>query len=302
MSTSVEPTARPVTDIGLITMAFGRQKYFDQAEYLAKSLKLHMPDYKVCLICDRDYESPYFDQVVNMGKVETAGTVLKCRMYELSPFEETFFIDSDCIAVRDFSDQLEKIREWNFSPVCNTYFKDGDSDLWLEDVGQSLRAVKGDAFPKFNGGVYFFRKCEETETFFKTALEILDDYEAFGIKSFDIAGPGEETIFGMAMAKLKMGPFYDDGGKLMRTPLNSKGPIKLSVLEGVCTFEKEGKIVSPAICHFCGEWADHPAYTLAKISLDRNSAPSIIQTTSAFLPLFKKKAARKIKSVIKRAS
>ena len=39
----------------------------------------------------------------------------------------------------------------------------------------------------------------------------------------------------------------------MRTPLNSTGPIVADVLAGSCRFVKEGEVVTPAICHFCGE-------------------------------------------------
>lgn len=283
----------PVTDIGLVTMAFGRQKYFDQAEHLARSLRLHMPDFKICLISDRDYESPLFDLVVNMGTVETAGTVLKCRMYELSPFDETFFIDSDCIAVRDFSDELSRIRKWNFSPVCETYLRAGDEDLWLEDVGTSLDAVGGVAFPKFNGGVYFFRKCSQAESFFETSLDILKNSKELGVLDFDSAGPGEETIFGLALAKLQSVDLYDDQGKLMRTPLNSKGKIEFSVLKGVCRIVKNGKLCEPAIGHFCGEWASHPIYKLAQVSLKTGLEPTLIQRISAFLPYYFERAKRK---------
>ncbi|MEL7190769.1 MAG: hypothetical protein AAGK17_14550 [Pseudomonadota bacterium] len=129
--------------LGLITMAYGRQKYVDQAVSLAQSVKRHVPHLPICLVTDRAEPVAPFDEQVRMESFAEAGTVLKTRIYEYSPYDETLFIDSDCLVTRDFSDSLEAIRAWDFSPVVNTYLKAGDSDLWLEDVGAALSKVGG---------------------------------------------------------------------------------------------------------------------------------------------------------------
>lgn len=244
-------------------MAYGRQKYVDQAVALARSVKLHVPHLPICLVTDREESITPFDEQVRMESFAEAGTVLKTRIYEYSPFEETLFIDSDCLVTRDFSQSLDAIRAWDFSPVVNTYLKAGDADLWLEDVGAALAKVGGACFPKFNGGVYFFRKSETAAKVFAEAEEIRHRQNELGILDFDAAGPGEETLIGLALAKMGLTDLYDDGGKLMRTPLNATGPVHLDILKGECSFEKNGQMVEPAIVHFCGEWIDHPAYRIA---------------------------------------
>lgn len=244
-------------------MAYGREKYLDQAVALARSVKLHMPDQPIVLVTDRKDKYPPFDDQIVMEDYSLAGTVLKTLIYEYSPFEETMFIDSDCLLTRDCSKQVEEIRAWDFSPVVNTYLGEGDEDLWLEDVGAAVSRVGGKNFPKFNGGIYFFRKSEAAKAVFDTAEEMRARQQELGILDFDAAGPGEETLFGLAMAKLGMDKLYDDGGRLMRTPLNATGPVHLDVYASECYFEKQGKLVEPAIVHFCGEWIDHPAYRIA---------------------------------------
>ncbi|WP_137680690.1 hypothetical protein [Aurantiacibacter suaedae] len=250
-------------------MAYGRQKYIDQAVSLARSVKHHMPDQPIVLVTDRKEPCAPFDSQIVMDDYKLAGTVLKTLIYKYSPFEETLFIDSDCLLTRDCSPEIEQIRQHTFSPVVNTYLRAGDSDLWLEDVGKAVQLVGGECFPKFNGGVYFFRKSAEAEAVFTTAEEMRARQTELGILDFDSAGPGEETLFGLAMAKLGVTDLYNDHGRLMRTPLNSTGPIHLDVLGGECRFVKEGALVEPAIVHFCGEWIDHPAYRIAVKELAR---------------------------------
>lgn len=253
--------------IGFITMAFGADKYFFQAESLARSLRRHMPGFQIAIVTDRKEVGALFDICIPIDPFQIAGTLLKADLYKYSPFEETFFIDADCIVAKPFHDQLRRIRQFDFSPVVSKFLSDGDKDLWIRDVGQAIKILNGAPFPKFNGGVYFYRRGRHAEEVFSTAHAINERTEELGILGFDKSGPGEETLLGLALSQMHATEFYDDDGQLMRTPLNSQGPIQLDVIEGTCGFIKEGRRVSPAICHFCGEWFDHPAYLVAQEEL-----------------------------------
>lgn len=254
---------------GFITMAYGPDRYMRQAETLARSLRLHMPGIPLALVTDRTDPGDLFDVVVPMLPFSNAGTLHKISLYDYSPFEETLFIDSDCVVVRPFHEQLSAISRHDFAPVVNKCLKAGEQDLWLEDVGKALQAVGGTCFPKFNGGVYFFRKGDEAASIFRGAHDILSRAAELGVKDFDRAGPGDETLIGLAMAQHGGLKLYDDHGTLMRTPLNTTGPVEVSVLTGECSFVKQGRRVSPAIVHFCGHYITHPAYQIATEELIR---------------------------------
>ncbi|MDB6453632.1 hypothetical protein [Falsirhodobacter sp. 20TX0035] len=253
--------------IGFITMAFGADKYFHQAESLARSLRRHMPEFPIAIVTDRKDAGALFDICIPIDPFQIAGTLLKADLYRYSPFEETFFIDTDCIVAKPFHDQLRKIRQFDFSPVVSKFLSEGDTDLWIRDVGKAIKTLNGSPFPKFNGGVYFFRQGPHAEKVFSTAHAINARRDELGILNFDKSGPGEETLFGLALSQMHATELYDDGGQLMRTPLNSQGPVHLDVIEGTSGFIKEGQHVSPAICHFCGEWFDHPVYLIAQEEL-----------------------------------
>lgn len=285
-------------NIGLLTMAFGADKYLRQAETLAMSIRRNMPGYKIAIVTDRADPGPLFDIVVPMRPVLEAGTVLKTDMYDYSPFEETFFIDSDCVVARDFTPQLEEIRKFDFTPIVGQYLKSGDHDLWLEDVGAAIEALGGTPFPKFNGGVYFFRKSEFAAQVFAEAAGLRLRAAELGIKDFDRSGPGEETLIGLALSHLRVTKLYYDQGLLMRTPLNSKGPIVLDVLRGKCTFVKEGVRVSPAICHFCGEWIGHRKYLAAGIALRTGKNPSVAWRLSANMRAAAPRVIRRLRKLV----
>ncbi len=286
-----------VGQVGFITMAFGPDKYLRQAETLARSLKLHMPGHPRALVTDRPGPHPLFDIVVPMRPVAAAGTVHKTEIYGYSPFDETLFIDSDCVVARSFTRELAEISRFDFSPIVGLYLVAGDADLWLEDVGRALAGVGGRRFAKFNGGVYFFRKGPFAKQVFDRAGALRGRAAELGIKDFDRSGPGEETLIGLALAEMHAGDSYNDGGALMRTPLNSTGPLTLDVLAGDCHFIKEGTRVDPAICHFCGPWIEHRAYLTAEYTLLHDRRPPPVWRARLLARDVARRVARKVAQI-----
>ena len=128
----------PLTDVGMITIAFGSDRFFEQANTLARSLRRYMPNHKITLVTDRPDANPLFDYTIQMNPIGILGTFLKTDLYEYSPFAETFFINSDCVVLRNFSSELAEIRKFDFSPVVSRYLGRGDTDLWLRDVGEAI--------------------------------------------------------------------------------------------------------------------------------------------------------------------
>jgi hypothetical protein len=265
-----------MTKFGFLTMAFGADKYVRQAENMALSLERHMPGFPRAIVTDREVDSGLFDVVVAMDSVLMAGTIYKLTLYKNTAFDETFFIDSDCIVTRPFQQELTEIRQYEFTPVVSRYLLRGEHDLWLVDVAAALDRVRGKSFPKFNGGIYFFKQGNLAQHIFSRANELRNEAEHLGIKDFDRAGPGDETLIGLALAELNVLHLYDDHGKLMRTPLNITGSLHVDALGGGCSFNKEGTMVTPAICHFCGEWVLSPEYKIAEYSLRNKRKPDLI--------------------------
>lgn len=267
-----EPNLPQPENFGFLTMAFGAQRYIDQAVTLSLSLRAKMPGHPLAVVTDHSGMDKHFDVVVPMRKFDVAGTVHKVDMADYSPFAETMFIDSDCVVIREFEAELADLRKYPFSPIVGAYLVASDNDLWLRDVGKALEGVGrvGGRLPKFNGGVYFWQSGATAKAIFDESKRIRSRSDELGILDFDASGPGEETLIGLALAKLGVDDFYNDGGRLMRTPLNSSGPIIAEVMSGECHFIKEGRRVEPAIIHYCGPWIHHPTYEIARKELERS--------------------------------
>lgn len=249
--------------LGFLTMAVGAEKYMKQAVNLAISLKIHMPSSVIAVITDHSIVDPIFDIVVKYDGSGIIGVVNKIDIYEFSPFDETVFIDADCLVSRPFLNEIGDIRKYDVSPIVETYLGRGGVEQWLPNFDLVLDELKLPCFPKYNGGLYFFRKSQVAEKVFKEARSILEMAERLHIKNFDRAGPNDETLLGLALAGHAPLPLYDDHGTLMRTPVGLTGNLYFEFFNG-CHFIKSGKEVRPAILHFCGGWASHPVYVEAE--------------------------------------
>jgi hypothetical protein len=261
---------------GFIAMAYGHERYFRQVENMALSLKRHMPNFPLAIVTDRQIAGPLFDIVIPMKPFLQAGVVHKLDLYDYSPFQETLFIDSDCIVTRPFPSELAAIREYEFTPVVSRYLYRGESDPWIDNLTNTLDQINGASFPKYNGGVYFFKKCEFAQQIFERAKALCHETKRLGIKDFDKGGPNDETLFGLTLAELHVTQLYDDLGALMRTPVGIIGKLHVDALGGGCSFNKGGDVVSPAICHFPVEWLFSPEYKIAEYSLRNNRPPRTV--------------------------
>lgn len=247
--------------LGVITLGFGKDKYLQQAETLARSLKLHMPDLPVAIVTDRAELGWPFDITVPIKAERGLGVVQKIWLDDYSPFEETLFIDSDCIAVRPFHDQLEALRGWDFTPTCDRYLGLEDDDpFYFEDFAGAMHTLGLSTFPKFNGGLLFFRRGETAARVFKASRALALRQEELGLKSFDRGGVADETVMGLALAQEGLTDLYDCHGTLMRTPIGLSGALTVDALRGDCRFVKNGEPVSPAICHFAAPYAGYSEY------------------------------------------
>jgi hypothetical protein len=255
---------------GVLTIAIGHERYVRQAEILSLSLRRNMPDLPLAIVTDNNRLAAVADVLIPPLTGIPVGVLQKAYLDHYSPFEETLFIDSDCVVTRPFSEEMTQIRAYDFTPAMEKFTPPGGTDEHIENLSEALRLVGGEKFPKFNGGVYFFKKGERSSSVFRLARDIHSNYRQYGIKAFDKSGPGEESVFALALAKLGMLDLYHDEGNLMRTPTGLKGNIAIEPLGGGCSFERYDGVVSPAICHFAGHFLFSPEYKLAAYSLAHN--------------------------------
>lgn len=182
-----------VINRGFVTIATGREEYYILAHNLLMSYRFHSrSQVPFAVICDKENEyTADFDKVVLMDNPKYS-VFDKLRLPELAPYDETIFIEADCLVYADLNGM------WNL-------FKDGpdfgglgiplsldDKRGWIrpEFLGKYTSLVKEQCWHQ--GGVYFMRKGS-LKDFMLTCEDIylhLDDFH-FGL-------PNEEPIFILA--------------------------------------------------------------------------------------------------------
>ena len=113
---------------GILTLATPDD--YRKAIGLALSLRVSNPGVPTAVACSpklRARLAPYFDRVIDEDPT-LRGFVHKVHLDRYSPFDDTFFFDSDVLVFRDLK---PKVEEWNDQVYNATggYLRDGSSYL-----------------------------------------------------------------------------------------------------------------------------------------------------------------------------
>ncbi len=252
---------------GIITLAYGHERFIEQARSLAHSLQLHAPHLPRTLITDSNDPEirDQFTDVIPYRPEYGSGVRQKLFLDRYSPYEQTLFIDSDCLALGNLQSFWSAFEGQHFGVPGFRYLQKGSTDPYL-DVDHALESLHVTSIPKFNGGTYYFTRSAEAAEFFSTARNILDNWRALRLNEFRRNGPGDEAVYALSMAVHHIPPTSMGSGG-MWTPVGYKGPLLLNALEGTCSFEKEGMKLTPEIIHFPGEYMYSFAYARERAKL-----------------------------------
>ena len=268
-----------ISKYGVITYAYGASYYIEMAKTLARSLRLHSPNIPRAIVTDKKNDQELcelFDYVISCKKEYGSNVVQKLHLYDYSPFERTLYIDSDCIAFRDINFIFDTFKGIDFGAAGDIYLQAGDKDTFI-NVDDILNRFALTKLPKFNGGLYYFEQSNTAKAVFETALEVLRDWKKLDMPEFRGDGPNDERIIAIAMM-LHNQTLFHDHGQMMQTPIGLRSSLNVDSITGKSTFQKNNKIVSPALVHFACVWAEHPVYyrEVSKLKdLNKNTANQV---------------------------
>ncbi len=236
-------------DRGIITIATGKKKYIDMAISLGISISLHSPNTKTAIVTDSENKilKKLFNYIIRPPDDKNSGFLLKTSLYELTPFKNTIFIDSDCLVVSDLNNIFNELKNKKFA----VYGRNVNSGFWFTDIAKLLRKIKASSLPGFNSGFIYFVKNNTTKKIFKEAQNAFYKQDYYEIQQFKGSCPDEPCIaIGMAKAGIKA---YPDklGQKFSYTPVGLVGKMHVDAIRGHAhwTVKNIGE-VSPAIVHF----------------------------------------------------
>jgi hypothetical protein len=244
---------------GLMTIAYGPKKYIRMARALSQSYRRHNPSRPIAIVTDKSNAaemSKYFDKVIMYNPAFGSGVVQKLHADLYSPYDETLFVDSDCLFYKSperlwdlYAGKPFSVRGWRYLTGTTDYERQNPYE-WVRDTAEFLRRNGIARLPHFNSGVFFFTREPLASKVFVDARTVYEKRDALGFVRFKNAPIADEPAFAVAMEHcgIEMDPWDADNG--MQTAINMQSGHSINVLEGHARFRKSNVESDPVLVHY----------------------------------------------------
>lgn len=236
---------------GFVTIATGNVFYYQLAKNLLMSYKLYTDaPYPFAILCDQENEyTALFDDVVLLPNAQR-NYFDKFELLIRAPYEETIFIDADCLAYEDLNQYWDYFKNADdFSAGGDDYPIDSQAGLFWEDsIGEYKGRVRWK--PSIHGGLYFIRRGPVCDAIYADYQNIMKHYHEYRWPDDCV----DEPVFCLAMAA-------NGCHSTKEKPENYAIPwwttsLDCDMFTGKCTyttkdgdFVKQGKMVHWSVAH-----------------------------------------------------
>lgn len=240
-------THQLVPNVGILTIATGDRFYLKLAIRLVQSIRVAGSSLPVSLATDLDLtrsQRRLFDQIVQVPKGLPVYES-KLRLDELSPYDNTLFVDGDCLAISSPDFVFSEYADVSFMIESRGKIRDG---FWYGVCVQDFCKQNGiDAIQGLNGGIYYFNRSEHAQRVFRRARDVASNYCKYGFRMLRDSIP-DEPCFSMAVVELGCSEVVPMR-RLMSTPMDACS-ININVKRQYCCFKWASRESSPVIAHF----------------------------------------------------
>lgn len=278
---------------GFVTIATGDDKYYKMAVNLLLSYRYFTKDpYPFAIISDRENEfTRLFDKVVILPTPHRS-FMDKINLLSYAPFDESIFIDADCLAYRDLNQYWSLFHDCSafsaFGSICSIH----EQNPFYDYEGTGVLKDRISYLTHLHGGVYYIRKGEACMQLLSTCQYIINHYNEFDFKLFPDA-PADETVFALAMSVEGMKPVHAPPEMMCFYPCNSyfKSDISKGFAEFSMPWFPEHTIVRDCYCVHWGSFTipkpvyQLEAYRLNKMLHKERISPLMIVIKKVSLPL-----------------
>ena len=245
---------------GVLTIAHGDLRFARQAVALARSIRLRDPDLPLAVATDLDaalFEG-MFDSIVRWDFSARPGLIAKLDLYEMSPFQQTLFLDSDVLMYVSAEELFRYFAGSEFA-VVGQNSEHPDYFLKMEPIRFCVPAA---TYPRFIGGLYYFERCDRSARIFRNAATWLAQYDELGI--IRLRGkPNEEPLFSLAMAMEGIPAHRSRTPDLLINPTGAGAPLATAdIFAGSCIQIENGVCIRRAMLHFYDGATSTFAYVL----------------------------------------
>lgn len=244
------PSSAAKPEFGVLTLA--TPKDYVKAIGLALSLRISNPGVPVAVACSARIAprlAPYFDFIIQ-ERPELKGFVHKVYLDEYSPFDKTFFFDSDVFVFKPLDPFVKRWSAWPYA-AYGKYKSIGKSTFGLDRAKVLEKIKKPDLVAIDGAGHAFFKKPECTEIF-NLAREVT-------AKHMEYAGPipyADEDVLDIVLTMKDIPPMRD-AHFFSRYVSAVPGTLRLDVTRGLCELREvaDGSHQQPCMMHFAADEA-----------------------------------------------
>ena len=218
---------------GYMTIATGRRDFIELAVNLALSVKKFDPEKPIGLMHDKSIEYlpsslrglfDHFADTRDFPEKDQITTLNKLLLFRASPFDETIFMDADCLVVKsDMDRHWDKMAAQPFN-IAGAKMSSGE---WRGlDIGVVCEALGVDYIVQMNGGVIFFNKSDEAKAVFDAGGRLFQerkDVLTVIRKNYNNTY-ADEPVMAAAMGVNKIEPasYSPEEGSIMITTLHAR--------------------------------------------------------------------------------
>ncbi len=264
---------------GFVTIATGDERYYKLACNLLKSYRLNAKcQYPFAIIAENNNEyTAQFDHTILMENPSRSFND-KLRLFEYLPYEETIFIDADCLIYSDLNIWWERFSE--AGDFCAFGFAHDDLDSgrgWFRPSGMREFAPQVSFVPSFNGGVYYMRNTEICRKVFDVARHCATHYSDYAFNMFK--KPADEPVLALGMAVNGCRPVYNENSGIVEW-LFAPNPnhLDIDILAPRACYHRENGTVSARLIHWSNYLTEKQAYHYEVWKMDNAGNPGGVRS------------------------
>ena len=250
---------------GFLTLVDGTQRYRrgDHYERMAKglirSIRQYDKDFPCAIITDsKDKELlGLADEMIRPNTKYGLGTIHKLYLDIYTPFEETIFIEPDCLLYEDPQELWTAMQTAGESVVIQRQeerrFKHGDNSFSINDMTHFLNSCGLEYIYHTIGGLIYFRQDRKAKEVFSVARDLYVKRKDLGIKKLsNQIEVADETLFATALEMKNIGTqpindlLWQEEFKIIR----KEGHGKIKVLKDEASFIRKKGAPRTLICHY----------------------------------------------------
>lgn len=186
---------------GFVTIAAGDESYYRIARNLLRSYRMNTGrPLPFALLADREnMYTKEFDQVFLIPDASFS-YLDKLKLADMLPFDNTIFIDADCLAYGDLNRLFDVFTQADDVSCFGRVLPLDDHTGWFDYDSLSPEMQSGISYVVgLHGGIYYLRKSEKSRKVFAQARELVREYDRFHFKG-RFTTPGDEPVIALSMA------------------------------------------------------------------------------------------------------